>query len=207
MISFHSFYLLPFIAFIMTLLLFFSHKTREEFSKNTWPLPTNTTPTQTVNMPLTSTTSCQNFCGPTSRCAITGQQCMSDLDCSGCQPSGPVPSSASTDTAVPPNDDAGKLTVGVTPTYSPLTSGFGTHATEVQPNSYVRPAQPNFGTNTWKAMFQQGEALFKQRYAIPDLPPVFPKRYSLTGDFEEDGPFPSNAELPTPASTPTVVAK
>jgi len=204
MISVYSFYALFIIAFSMTLLLFFTHKGHEGFSNSggTWPLPTNTTPTQTVNMPLTSTTSCQNFCGPNSRCAITGQQCMSDLDCSGCQPSGPVPSSASGAT-VPPNDDAGKLTVGVTPTYSPLTSGFGTHATEIQPGSYVRPAQPNFGTNTWKAMFQQGEALFNQRYAIPDLPPVFPKRYSLTGDFEEDGPFPSNAELPMPTPTPT----
>ena len=40
----------------------------------------------TVNLPLNDVTSCRNFCGPTARCAITGQQCFTDIDCPGCQP-------------------------------------------------------------------------------------------------------------------------
>ena len=39
----------------------------------------------TVNLPLTSTHKCNNFCGPTARCSVTGQQCLSDFDCPGCQ--------------------------------------------------------------------------------------------------------------------------
>ena len=38
----------------------------------------------TVNTPLTTTTSCKNFCGPPARCSITGQQCTADIDCPGC---------------------------------------------------------------------------------------------------------------------------
>lgn len=43
----------------------------------------------TVNLPLTTTYSCTNFCGPTARCSITGQQCSADIDCPGCQPYSP----------------------------------------------------------------------------------------------------------------------
>jgi hypothetical protein len=39
----------------------------------------------TVNLPLTTAYSCQNFCGPTSRCSVTGHQCMADIDCPGCE--------------------------------------------------------------------------------------------------------------------------
>ena len=42
--------------------------------------------THTVNLPLNTTSSCSNFCGPTARCSMTGQQCTSDIECPGCQP-------------------------------------------------------------------------------------------------------------------------
>ena len=38
-----------------------------------------------VDLPLTTNYSCQNFCGPPSRCSITGEKCMSDKDCIGCK--------------------------------------------------------------------------------------------------------------------------
>ena len=43
----------------------------------------------TVDLPLTTSYSCTNFCGPTARCSITGQQCSADIDCPGCQPYSP----------------------------------------------------------------------------------------------------------------------
>jgi len=79
----------------------------------------------TVDLPLTTTYSCKNFCGPTARCLITGQQCTADIDCPGCQPYSPP--LQRTGCGPPGDNDAGKLTWGMTPTYSPLTSGFGTH--------------------------------------------------------------------------------
>lgn len=150
----------------------------------------------TVDLPLTTTYSCQNFCGPTARCSITGQQCSADIDCPGCQPYSPP--LKKTSECVPGNNDAGKLTWGVTPTYSPLTSGYGTQETVITSNMYSRPSMPNFGVNTWMAGFNQEKQLFDTRYKPPQLNfmPDYPNRYSLTGQFIEDGPFASNASLP-----------
>ncbi len=151
----------------------------------------------TVNLPLTTTYSCKNFCGPTARCSITGQQCLSDIDCPGCQPSLPKTNSAS-NKPVPAANDAGKLTVGVSPQYSPLTSGYGTQELVITKDMYSKPASPNFGVDIWTKDFDESKKLFDKRYKPPQLPymPDYPKRYSLSGEFIEDGPFPSNAPLP-----------
>ena len=146
----------------------------------------------TVNLPLTTTYSCKNFCGPNSRCAITGQQCFTDIDCPGCQPySPPLPKSEG---CIPAANDAGKLTVGVTPTYSPLTTGYGTKERIVTDDLYGKPAQPNFGVNTWIQSFNEGEELFNKRYKPGNLQymPQYPPMYSITGEFLGDGPLPSN---------------
>jgi hypothetical protein len=150
----------------------------------------------TVDLPLTTTYSCQNFCGPTARCSITGQQCSADIDCPGCQPYSPPLKKL--DDNIPGNNDAGKLTWGVTPQYSPLTSGYGTRETVITSNMYSKPAMPNFGVNTWLAEFNEEKKLFNKRYTPSGLQfmPNYPERYSLTGEFIEDGPYPSNAVLP-----------
>ncbi len=150
----------------------------------------------TVDLPLTTTQSCKNFCGPTARCSITGQQCFADIDCPGCQQL--TPSSSEIDsTCVPGNDDAGKLTVGVTPTYSPLTTGYGSRERIITPNMYSKPAMANFGIDTWKNEFNEGEKLFDKRYKPSGLQfmPDYPERYTLTGEFKEDGPYASNAPM------------
>lgn len=149
----------------------------------------------TVDLPLTTTYSCKNFCGPTARCSVTGQQCLADIDCPGCQPYTP-PLKRSPD-IIPGNNDAGKLTVGVTPRYSPLTSGYGTRETIITSNMFSKPSTPNFGVNTWMASFNEDQALFDKRYKPTNQKymPDYPKRYSLTGEFIEDGPFASNAPI------------
>ena len=146
----------------------------------------------TVDLPLNTTYSCQNFCGPTSRCAITGQQCFTDIDCPGCQPYSPPLSK--TNGCIPGNDDAGKLTVGVTPTYSPLTTGYGTREKVITKNMYARPPQANFGYDTWGNSFNEGQKLFNKRYKPNQLQymPNYPPMYSITGEFIGDGPLPSN---------------
>ena len=150
----------------------------------------------TVNLPLTTSYSCKNFCGPTARCSITGQQCLSDIDCPGCQPySPPLPK---TSASVPAANDAGKLTVGVTPTYSPLTSGYGTHELVITKDLNSKAPAAAFGVDIWTKDFEESKKLFDKRYKPPQLPymPDYPKRYSLTGEFMEDGPYASNAPLP-----------
>jgi hypothetical protein len=148
--------------------------------------------THTVDLPLTTKTSCRNFCGPNARCAITGQQCFADIDCPGCQPYSP-PLSKTPD-CIPGNNDAGKLTVGVTPSYSPLTSGYGTRERIITNDMYSKPLQANFGVDTWSDSFKQSQTLFDRRYKPNKLQfmPNYPEMYSITGRFSGDGPLPSN---------------
>ena len=149
----------------------------------------------TVDLPLTTSYSCKNFCGPTARCSITGQQCSADIDCPGCQPY--TPPLKGTPDNIPGDNDAGKLTVGMTPNYSPLTSGYGTHERVITSNMFSRPSVPNFGVDIWKSTFTDGEKLYNERYK-PNKQrymPNYPKRYSFTGEFIEDGPFASNAPI------------
>ena len=150
----------------------------------------------TVNLPLNTTTSCKNFCSPTGRCAITGQQCLADIDCPGCQPNLPSYSSNNSK-SVPGDDDAGKLTVGTTPTYSTLTTDIGTKATTFTRKKFSKAVSPNYGDNIWMSKFKEEDKMFKQRYTPNGLQYMisYPDRYSLTGDFVEDGPLPSNSFL------------
>ena len=149
-----------------------------------------------VDVPLTTTTSCKNMCGPPNRCSITGQQCFSDIDCPGCQPQVP-PLSPSTGENIVGDDDAGKLTVGVTPNYSPLTTGFGTQARIVTEDTFKKPAMPDFGKDTWSDKFIKGRKLFDDRYKPSGLKnmPSYPDRYSITGQFVDEGPLASNSYL------------
>jgi hypothetical protein len=156
------------------------------------------TTSHSVDLPLTTTYSCQNFCAPgTARCAITGTQCMADIDCKGCNPYGPAFNTSTQN--VPGNNDAGKLTVGVTPTYSTLTTDIGTEAKLFTSNKKKldKPAMANFGVNTWINAFNGSQQLFDERYKPAGLQfmPDYQKRYSITGQFLTDGPLASNAYL------------
>ena len=156
------------------------------------------TTSHSVDLPLTTTYSCQNFCAPgTARCAITGTQCMADIDCEGCNPYGPTFNTSTQN--VPGENDAGKLTWGVTPTYSTLTTDMGTQAKLFTSNKKKldKPAMANFGVNTWINAFNGSQKLFDERYKPAGLQfmPNYPKRYSATGQFVNDGPLASNAYL------------
>jgi len=156
--------------------------------------------THTVDLPLTTTYSCKNFCAPaTARCAITGQQCMADIDCCGCNPHGPDDIKQQRTANVPGENDAGKLTWGITPTYSTLTTDIGTQAKLFTSNKdkLQPPPQADFGVNTWKSSFKNGQKLFDDRYKPAGLKnmPTYDKRYSATGQFVDDGPLASNAYL------------
>jgi len=151
----------------------------------------------TVNLPLNTTYSCKNMCGPTARCSITGQQCLADIDCPGCQPYSP-PLNKTNTTNTPGDDDSGKLTNGVTPTYSKLTTDIGSSATIVNNNKFGRAPQLYAnGVNTWRKKFNINSLLFDSKFKPPQLPymPTYNKSYSVTGEFIDNGPLASNAYL------------
>ena len=79
------------------------------------------------------------------------------------------------------------------PTYSSLTADIGTQAMQIPSND--TPAMANFGVNVWKSAFHKSQNLFDKRYKPPQITnmPNYPSRYSLTGEFMDDGPYASNS--------------
>jgi len=152
--------------------------------------------THNVDLPLTTTYSCQNFCGPTARCSYSGQQCIADIDCDGCNPY-PKSLKSITTSNVPGNNDAGKLTINATPTYSTLTTDIGTQSKLYNSNINNKPLQANFGVNTWIVGYNNSLAEFNKRYTPAGLQfmPKYKTRDTLTGNFMEDGPYASNSYL------------
>ena len=149
----------------------------------------------TVDLPLTTTYSCTNMCGPMARCYKTGHQCTSDIDCPGCQPY--VPPLISSNKNIPGDNDAGKLTFGATPRYSELTTDIGTHARVITKDKFAKPPAPDLGINTWIDKFNKDTKQFDSIFKPPQLEymPTYDKRYSLSGEFIDDGPLASNAYL------------
>jgi len=221
--------------------------------------------THTVNMPLTTTVSCQNFCGPQNRCYITGEQCIADVDCYGCHPdkeklnndtinysgynedntnmttpnnivqnvsnfiykntginqndnnsgSGPGFSGSTVVNAVSNSltgnffdnsniiddpirgqNDAGKLTTEINPTYSVLTTDIGTRSKLVN-DPHIQPPQYFKGVNQWRETFDAGEELFDKRYNpnSQQFTLKYPQRTTLSGEFIDNGPLAANDYL------------
>ena len=145
--------------------------------------------THTVNLPINTTTSCKNMCGPPGRCSITGEQCVSDIDCYGCQQ---LNSSQKITQDVRGDNDAGKLTDGVTPTYSTLTTDIGTRAKFFNKNAKV--PQYDMGMNTWRSQYDLGQELFDKRYNSSHYTNQmnYQERPTLSGQFMIKGPLPAN---------------
>jgi hypothetical protein len=187
------YYLLFILILIVLLFCWINYLTKNNFIVECFDNNYGEKYSHTVDLPLTTTYSCKNFCGPTARCSITGQQCGADIDCYGCQPS--YSSFKKTYTNVPGDNDAGKLTGGITPQYSPLTSGYGTHEKIITQNMFSKPLSPDLGPNTWMDSFKKEQKMFDERYKPPDVL-NYEERYTLSGEFIDDGPYASNSEMP-----------
>jgi hypothetical protein len=153
----------------------------------------------TVNLPFNSSYRCNNFCGPKARCAITGEQCSTDVDCYGCQPplcKQPI---------YPPgfidgNNEAGKLTYNQPPQYSSLTTDIGTKATVISDKHVPRPYE---GVNTWRESADLAMEMYEKKYwyqysSSPDIiknMPQYPVTDSITGIYKDYGPPGSNSTL------------
>ena len=172
---------------------------KEGFDMYAMPIIDTHTPqtSHNVDLPINTTFSCTNMCGPLARCSKTGEQCTSDVDCYGCQP--PLNLSNNTTKNVRGQNDAGKLTDGVTPTYSELTTDIGTQAKLYGKGENFKPPSYFKGVNEWKKSFDVGMELYDRKYnpSIEILPflPKYPKRPSLSGEFVDDGPLAANAYL------------
>lgn len=149
-----------------------------------------------VDLPLTTTTTCHNFCGPNSKCAYTGTQCSYDPDCAGCEP--PIPKEKRDTSSVNAYDDSGKLTEETTPTFSVLTTDIGRQAFPIKGANAVAPSYKK-GTNTWIKLFNDGQQLYEKRYnpqfEVLQSLPNYPSTPSITGEFVTVGPLAANSDL------------
>jgi len=137
---------------------------------------------------------CRNLCGPDSRCDVTGQQCFADMDCPGYNPRTPPYSKTSFMSEIPGTDDAGKLSnLGLQ--YSNLTTDFGSRSRIIIKDIHSKSPSADFGYNTWSNKFDIGRKLFDKRYKPHNLEnmPTYPERYTVTGEFIDEGPIASNA--------------
>jgi len=160
----------------------------------------------TVNLPINTTFSCNNKCGPQSQCSISKEQCTSDVDCYGCQPVIDEPPKYADNTRG--QNDAGKLTTTVTPRYSSLTTDIGTQAAFFKENNgqmskNAKVPEVYYGEDTWMNSFNEGEKLLDDELAYKysaepaayTYLPKYPTRLSMTGAFADNGPLASNAYL------------
>jgi hypothetical protein len=123
----------------------------------------------TVDLPINNPISCKNFCGPKSQCAITREQCTSDVDCKGCKPQ------SQHDLAnmkVEPYDATGKLGQNMGLQYSPLTTGYNNNSInfeEVYPGSKDAQIKPVYqGVDTWTKSFNEGLDLYNKKQEVYD---------------------------------------
>lgn len=130
---------------------------------------------KTVDLPITFPFSCKNFCGPGNKCAITGEQCSNDYDCTGCQNATKLK---------PPK---------VEPHYNELSSSN-------EQMDYVYTGSKNnltplyvTGQNEWIKNFNEAIKLYnkKESYNNPlsdfekKIVPVYPTNVSMTGQYYE----------------------
>jgi len=193
------------LGFLSLLLLIGIFQWGDYIIKNNYlqePFSQNAYTTHNSDLPLTTTYSCANKCGPQSRCSKTGQQCLADIDCPGCQPYSPP--LARVKGNIPGENDAGKLGV-LFPTFSTLTTDIGTQAKLFKANNMFKGSpQANFGPNTWRNKYNQEKKLFDERYVLNsngNKPTVltfmknYPYRYTLSGEFLTNGPIAANAYI------------
>ena len=130
---------------------------------------------RTVDLPLTFPFSCKNFCGPNNVCAITGEQCTSDYDCTGCEN---IPKRK------PPN---------VEPYYRELSSNnVIMDSVYVGSNNNLVPSYYS-GDNKWIKSFNEQIKMYneKETYNNPltdfeqKMISVYPSNVSMTGQYYE----------------------
>jgi hypothetical protein len=156
----------------------------------------------TVDLPLTTTYTCNNMCGSQSKCYLTGDQCTSDTDCPGCKI--PIPSYKEYNSKnVKGNNNAGKYDYLV-PQYSNLTNDIGTKAKLYTTTNKNAPPPPSYyGPILFAKSANIATKMNKNNSSFIWDPapndynylPKYPNRYSATGLFLDDGPLPSNSYL------------
>ena len=172
-----------FIIFYCKDFLFKNNYIQEAFS-NISPIQEGPETTHSVNLTNSAFNNytCKNMCGPPGRCRITGEECVSDVDCYGCVP--------------PPiyNREIKEQNKDVKPVISTFSKDITKSAAYIDPEA--KSPTYNMGGDTWKSDFDLEENIFKQKYyPSGDLTFMmkYPVRTTFSGEFVDDGAYAFNA--------------
>jgi hypothetical protein len=147
-----------------------------------------------VDLPINTKYSCNNFCGPPATCSITGEQCTSDADCYGCKPI--LKTYNKKKINIMGYNDAGKLTDNQTPNFSVLTTDIGTQTYNFPDKINSPPPSYVHGVNTWRNIYDKGQMLYNKKYTPQTIiNPEYNLRPSLSGEFIDNGPYAANSTL------------
>lgn len=140
---------------------------------------------KTVDLPLTFPFSCKNFCGPKNTCAITGEQCSNDYDCTGCE---------NMNKLKPPKVD---------PYYLELSPNnkFNMDSVYVGSKNNLTPQYYSQTDNKWIKTFNEAIKMYNERqlYNTPindfekKIQIYYPQTVSSTGQFYSTTPPPYNS--------------
>ena len=169
------------------------------------PFSNSNSYTHSVNMPINDPVSCNNFCGPTSTCSITGEQCSADVDCQGCQPTLPKQQKYTTEEVAPYNTSLPNNNFYKGFQYnSPLIHDFASNFAQAYPNSKKNVLTNSYqGLDTWTKSFNEGLNLYNKKREITDkynsnpkllyYEPKYISSVSATGQFYETTPPAANS--------------
>lgn len=144
---------------------------------------------RSVNLPLTTTESCENMCGPAGRCSLTNEQCVKDVDCYGC---GHFPLHKKGGPYVKGYRGAGKSVPGENANYSQLTTDIGTWGEPIEGGD-EEPAGYYKGYNNWQHKFDQGMKIYNKKYYTGENNYVdYKERKTMSGDFITNMPYSAN---------------
>lgn len=170
------------VLFYWTDFLFKNNYIQEAFS-NIPVIKEGPDTTHSVNLPSAafSDYTCKNMCGPPGRCRISGEDCVSDVDCYGCVP--------------PPvyNREIKEQTTDVKPFLSTFSTDVTKNATYI--DAEAKPAKYNMGVDMWKSNFDLEENIFKEKYYPSgnlSLMMKYPVRTTFSGEFIDDGAYAFN---------------
>ena len=169
--------------------------------------------TNNVNMPFQTSTKCQNPCTSMSSCLITGEQCQRDIDCQGCLPKQQQKYSSTDRTNYTVGEKQGQFYQQIN--YMQDTQHNGNIGGGGSPDmmyressitkfsqpfnsqtNFTKPPEYSLGTNEWKSPFDAGYQLYNKRFTPPSSQfqdmLQYPEKYTLSGEFEENGALPYN---------------
>jgi len=152
----------------------------------------------TVDLPLTTIYSCNNKCGSQSKCYITGEQCTSDVDCQGCILPIPKDKKYNNKNVIGLNQ-SGKYGF-IAPEFSILTNDIGTKAKMYSKKNWNKPSPESSTPFLFQKEINLGTEINKKNSSYIWNPKQndkytlnYPRRFTTTGLFLDDGPLASNS--------------